>query len=506
MPNTTGTNGIVSEAGDEGMTRRQALLSGAALAISRLAVGGAAPASALAALGIGTEASAQPAAKPPHIVYVMVDDLGWKDVGYHGSDIRTPNIDALAANGARLEQFYAQPMCTPTRAALMTGRYPLRYGLQVGVIPSGGSYGLATDEYILPQMLKDAGYRTAMVGKWHLGHASKEYWPMQRGFESFYGALVGEIDHFKHASHGVRDWYRDNEPLEEEGFDNLLFNQEAIKIVQGHDANKPLFLYLAYTAPHTPLQAPQEYLDKYSSIADPQRRAYAAMMSVVDDGVGALVETLAKRGMREDTIIIFQSDNGGVRSAMFAGESKVTGELPAQNGPYRDGKGTLYEGGTRVAAVANWPGKIAAEKVDGVIHVTDMYPTLASVAGIKLGRNKPLDGVNAWKTISEGKPSPRHEMVYNVDLMSGAIREGDMKLIWTAALPGKVELYDLAKDKGETTNLAERYPRIVRKLQERIRELAKEMAPPLLLGEAIKLTFGAPPKSADPAKLFDADD
>lgn len=501
-PNMTGPDA----AADEGMTRRQALLSSAALAISRLAIGGAAPASALAALGIGTQADAQPAGKPPHIIYVIVDDLGWKDVGYHGSDIRTPNIDALAASGAQLEQFYAQPMCTPTRAALMTGRYPLRYGLQVGVIPSGGSYGLATDEYILPQMLKDAGYRTAMVGKWHLGHAKKEFWPMQRGFESFYGALVGEIDHFKHASHGVRDWYRDNDPLEEEGFDNLLFNWEAVKIVQGHDASKPLFLYLAYTAPHTPLQAPQEYLERYSSIADPQRRAYAAMMSVVDDGIGNLVETLAKQGMREDTIIIFQSDNGGVRSAMFAGESKVTGELPAQNGPYRDGKGTLYEGGTRVAAVANWPGKIAAEKVDGVIHVTDLYPTLASLAGVKLEHNKPLDGVNAWMTISEGKASARHEVVYNVDPMASAIREGDMKLVWTAALPGRVELFDLAKDKGETSNLADRYPRIVRKLQERIRKLATEMAPPLLLGEAIKLTFGAPPKSADAAVLFNTDD
>lgn len=491
---------------DEGMTRRQTLLSGAALAISRLAAGGTAPASALAALGIATQAEAQPAVTPPHIVYIIVDDLGWKDVGYHGSDILTPNIDALAANGARLEQFYAQPMCTPTRAALMTGRYPLRYGLQVGVIPSAGSYGLDTEEYILPQMLKDAGYRTAMVGKWHLGHAKTEYWPMQRGFDSFYGALVGEIDHFEHASHGVRDWYRDNEPLVEEGFDNLLFNQEAVKIVEQHDTSRPLFLYLAYTAPHTPLQAPQDYLERYSSIADPQRRAYAAMMSVVDDGVGSLVEMLAKRGMREDTIIIFQSDNGGVRSAMFAGESKVTGELPAQNGPYRDGKGTLYEGGTRVAAVANWPGKIGAENIDGLIHVTDMYPTLAGLAGVKLGRNKPLDGVNAWKVISEGKASARHEMVYNVDPMAGAIREGDMKLVWTAALPGRIELFDLAKDKGETTNLAELYPRIVRKLQERIRQLAAEMAPPLLLGEAIKLTFGAPPKSADPSTIFNAGD
>src|SRR5947209_10938180 len=195
-----------------------------------------------------TQATAQQG-KKPNIVYIISDDQGWKDVGFHGSDIKTPNIDKLAAEGARLEQFYAQPMCTPTRAALMTGRYPLRYGLQSGVIPSGGSYGLATDEYTLPQMLKDAGYETAMVGKWHLGHAKTEYWPRQRGFDSFYGALVGEIDHFKHASHGVMDWYRNNKPLKEPGYDNILFGNEAVKVIEGHGGKAPLFLYLAFTAP-----------------------------------------------------------------------------------------------------------------------------------------------------------------------------------------------------------------------------------------------------------------
>jgi hypothetical protein len=153
----------------------------------------------------------------PHILYIMADDLGFADVGFHGSDIQTPNLDRLAQSGARLGQFYAQPMCTPTRAALMTGRYPVRYGLQTGVIPSGASYGLPTDEFLLSQALKDAGYRTALVGKWHLGHASTEFWPRQRGFDSFYAPLVGEIDHYKHEAHGVTDWYRDNVLVKEEG-------------------------------------------------------------------------------------------------------------------------------------------------------------------------------------------------------------------------------------------------------------------------------------------------
>lgn len=214
-------------------------------------MGGAAGLSALLA-GTAVTGPALAQAARPNIVYIVADDLGWADVGFRGSDIATPHLDKLVAEGARLDQYYAQPMCTPTRATLMTGRYPLRYGLQTGVIPGPGVYGLPTDEYLLPQLLKDAGYRTAMVGKWHLGHAKAEFWPRQRGFDSFYGALVGEIDHFKHSSHGVPDWYRDNTPLEEEGFDNTLFGNEAARVVMDHDPSTPLFLYLAFTAPHTP--------------------------------------------------------------------------------------------------------------------------------------------------------------------------------------------------------------------------------------------------------------
>src|SRR5271170_1464177 len=160
----------------------------------------------LACAGIVASHAAE--ATKPNIVYIVADDLGWKDVGFQGSDIKTPNIDELARTGARLEQFYAQPFCTPTRAALMTGRYPFRYGLQTVVIPSSGTYGLATDEWLLPQSLKEAGYKTAIIGKWHLGHADRKYWPRQRGFDYQYGPMIGEIDYFTHEQHGVLDWYR----------------------------------------------------------------------------------------------------------------------------------------------------------------------------------------------------------------------------------------------------------------------------------------------------------
>lgn len=448
------------------------------------------------------------AAEPtkPNIIYILADDLGWMDVGFHGSDIKTPNLDKLAAEGARLERHYTAPMCTPTRAALMTGRYPMRYGLQIGVIPGAGTYSLAQDEFLLPQMLKDAGYKTYMSGKWHLGHAKKEFWPNHRGFDSFYGATVGEIDHFKHSSHGVDDWYRNDTAIKEEGFDNTLFGAEAVRLVNAHDAKDPFFLYLAFTAPHTPFQAPQEYLDRYPSITDANRKAYAAMISVIDDEVGKLVSALENRGMRDNTLIVFSSDNGGVRSSLFSGDTKVTGDLPASNGPYRDGKGTLYEGGTRVVALANWPKHIKSGIVDQPIHVTDWFPTFARLAGASTEKSKPLDGMDVWETVSAGAPSPRTEVLYNVDPLGGALSVGDWKLVWKASLPQNVEVFDLKRDPSESKNLAREQPDIVSTFQERLTELSTQMAPPLLLMEAVKLTFYAPPVTADPSAVLSGGD
>jgi arylsulfatase A-like enzyme len=442
----------------------------------------------------------------PNIVYILADDLGWKDVGFHGSDIKTPNIDKLAAEGARLEQHYAMPMCTPTRAALMTGRYPMRYGLQVGVIPGAGTYSVPLDEYLLPQMFKDAGYKTYMSGKWHLGHAKKEFYPNNRGFDSFYGATVGEIDHFTHASHGVDDWFRNDDPIKEEGFDNTLFGAEAVKVVESHDAKDPLFLYLAFTAPHTPFQAPQEYLERYPSITDANRKTYAAMVSVIDDEVGKVVAALAKKGMLDNTLIVFSSDNGGVKSSLFSGDTKVSGGLPADNGPYRDGKGTVYEGGTRVVALANWAGHIKPGNVNQPVHMVDWYATFAKLAGVTPSKSKPLDGMDVWSTISAGAPSPRKEMLYNVDPMGGGLRMGDWKLVWKASLPEKVELFNLKLDPSETRNLASTNPGKVGLMQRRLTELSALMAPPLLIMEAVRLTFYVPPVSADPGVVFSGGD
>lgn len=432
-------------------------------------------------------AAAQPAAPRPHILYIVSDDHGWKDVGFRGSDIRTPTIDELARTGVRFEQFYAQTMCTPSRAALMTGRYPHRYGLQTLVIPSAGKYGLATDEWLLPQALKQAGYRTAIVGKWHLGHADPKYWPRQRGFDYQYGPLLGEIDYFTHSAHGTRDWFRNGRSVKEQGYVTRLLGNDAVRQIDAHDPRVPLFLYLAFTAPHAPYQAPKEYLDRYAHVTDPARRAYAAMITAMDDEIGRVLRALERRGMRDSTLVVFQSDNGGPRSARFTGEvdmSKST--IPADNGPYREGKGTLYEGGTRVLALASWPGRIPAGSiVDQPIHVVDMYPTLAGLAGAPLTRTKPLDGLDVWETVSAGKPSPRDEVVYAIEPFRAAVRKGNWKVIWQATLPSRVELFNLAEDPAEKTNLAGPNPGRVAELQGRIEALAREAVPPLIMNEAL---------------------
>jgi len=451
-------------------------------------------------------AAAAQGAPRPHIVYIVADDLGWKDVGFHGSDITTPHIDRLAQAGARLEQFYVQPMCTPTRAALMTGRYPFRYGLQTLVIPTPGTYGLPTDEWLLPQALREAGYRTVMVGKWHLGHADRKFWPRQRGFDYHYGAMVGEIDYFTHASGKVRDWYRDNRPVKEEGYVTQLLGKDAVVRIMEHDPQTPLFLYLAFTAPHAPYQAPKAYVDTYKHIEDPTRRTYAAMISSMDDEIGKVLAALEKKKMRDNTLIVFMSDNGGNTVATFSGDVDVSKlKLPADNGPYRGGKGMLYEGGTRVAALANWPGRIKPGDVQEVLHVVDMFPTLAALAGANASKGKPLDGLNVWASISAGTPSPRQEVVYNIEPFRGGVRQGDWKLIWRTPLPSALELYNIAQDPSEHTNLADQNAQKVAELQKRIEELARESTKSLFLVEAFAAVKGAahgPPALPDEDAYF----
>jgi arylsulfatase A-like enzyme len=412
----------------------------------------------------------------PNIVFFLADDLGWKDVGYHGSEIKTPTIDRMAAAGVRLEQFYVMPVCSPTRACLMTGRYPMRYGLQSGVVRPWAKYGLPLEERTLPQALKEAGYRTAITGKWHLGHFEPAYLPTRRGFDHQYGHYNGAIDYYTHHRDGGLDWHRNDKALIEEGYTTNLVGQEAVRIIEGHKTTEPLFLYIPFNAPHTPLQAPPEYLDRYKDIPSKQRRTFAAMVSCLDDAMSRVLAALEKRGLRDNTLVVFISDNGGPVNQ------------GANNGTLRGAKGGLYEGGVRVPAWAVWPGKLkAGAVVNEPLHMVDWYPTLLNLAGVSLKQKLPLDGRDAWPTIAEGKPSPHEEILHNVEPNHGALRRGPWKLIVRAALPRpdreptperNLELYNLADDPSEATNLAGKHPEKVKELLAHLNRYAKEAVPP----------------------------
>lgn len=232
----------------------------------------------------------------------------------------------------------------------MTGCYPWRFGLQTVVIPSKGTYGLAFEERTLPEILRESGYRTAMIGKWHLGHADRNFWPRQRGLDYHYDAVLGEIDYFTHDAHGVVDWQRDNKAIQEKGYATELLGNDAVKLISNYDEQKPLFLYLAFTAPHAPYQAPAKYVDRFAHIADETRRTYAGMVSCLDDQIGEVVAALEKKGMMSNTLILFHSDNGGTRD-----------EIVYNIEPFR---GAVRDGSWKLIWTTLLPGKVELYNLD----------------------------------------------------------------------------------------------------------------------------------------------
>ncbi|MGA7001507.1 MAG: arylsulfatase [Pseudolabrys sp.] len=439
---------------------------------------------------ISPGASAYAQDTKPNIVVILADDLGNADLGYRGSDIKTPNIDKLATEGVRAESFYGMPVCTPARAALMTGRYAMRYGLQTLVIFPSHAYGLPTDERTLPQALKEAGYQTAMVGKWHLGHADKKFWPQNRGFDHFYGNLVGEVDYFTKERGGLVDWQRDGKFEKEDGYFTTLIGNEAVNIIQNHNTSKPLFLYVASLAPHAPYQAPKQAIEAYKNAAgDEHRHTYAAMITELDAQVGRIVAALKQKNMIDNTLIIFSSDNGGATSALFAtgarspderGESggvELGAKTPASNGDLRGGKGSLHEGGVRVPTIFSWPAKLKPGIVNEPLHMVDVMPTALALAGAKGSPDHPFDGKDIWPTLAGNQTSAHEDVLINVEAFRGAIRKGNWKLVKIALLPDKTELFDLVKDPSEKNNVANQFPEIVNDLEARLVGYAKEMKP-----------------------------
>ena len=270
----------------------------------------------------------------------------------------------------------------------------------------------------LPQALGEAGYATAICGKWHLGHHASGYLPTRRGFDHQYGHYNGALDYFTHIRDGGHDWHRNDQPNYDEGYTTHLIAEEASRVIASHDKSKPLFLYVPFNAPHTPLQVPDEYVTRYAQIRNKQRRIYAGMVNCLDESIGKILAALAKNSFpAQQTLICFCSDNGGVPTL-------------GSNRELRAGKGTLYEGGVRVPAIMVWKGTLpGGSTVDQPLHIVDIYPTLLRVAGIDSLPPRPLDGKDAWDTIAHGQPSPHDFILHNVTPFHGAIRMGDWKLV-----------------------------------------------------------------------------
>ena len=406
-------------------------------------------------------------ARRPNIIVILADDLGFADVGFNGcKDIATPHIDALAKNGVRCTNGYvSHPFCSPTRAGLMTGRYQQRFGHENNPmwLPEDTKVGLPLTETVLAQQLRAAGYVTGAIGKWHLG-AAPCFHPNERGFAEYFGFLGGGHMYLPDEQHplpAAKTWQveyriplnRNQEPVTHTGYMTDVLSAEAVAFIGRHKAD-PFFLYLAYNAVHTPLQAPEKYMARFPQIADEKRRTYAAMNSAMDDGVGAVVAALREHKLENDTLVFFLSDNGGPITV-----------VPCSNAPLRGGKGQVFEGGIHVPFVACWPGKLPAGAVyNEPIISLDLLPTALALAGSQ-PPEKPLDGVNLVPYLAgENKTAPHDRLFWRTGGGTGwAVREGRYKLLRNAKVD-QPQLYDLVADIGEARDLAAEKPDEVKRL------------------------------------------
>jgi len=390
---------------------------------------------------------------PPNIVFIIADDMGWKDIGYQGSEIKTPHLDRLAKNGRIFDQHYVMPTCTPTRVGLLSAQYPSRYGVL------GPDYGKIYDDHTvtLAEALKRKGYATHISGKWHMG-SPPEYTPMKYGFASSYGYFAGQIDPYTHLyKTGIKTWHRNDRLLDESGHATDLITDDAVRVIKGkHD--QPLFLYVAYSVPHSPLKEPQEWLSMYPDIKEPSRQWFAASVTHMDHGIGKIVKALDDTGLRKDTLLVFVSDNGGQESwrsdTQYNGDyTKLPHTVLGNNLPLREWKGDCYEGGIRVPAFVNWPGQLKPGHIKSPVHIVDWMPTLCHLAGADPTRAQPLDGQDIWSTITGQTKTPPQRTLYWKTSKVSAVRQGDWKLILFKK-NGHCELFNLAQDPNEKNNLA----------------------------------------------------
>ena len=436
------------------------------------------------------------AGSQPNVIIMLADDLGWADVGYHSGDIETPSLDRLAAEGVQLDRFYTTPICSPTRAALMTGRNPIRLGVAYAVILPWDTNGIHPDEHFLPEAFLEAGYQTAMVGKWHLGHAQQTYHPNERGFEHFYGHLHTEVGYFSPFSNqGGTDFQRNGVTIDDEGYETFLLGDEASRYIRKRDKDKPFFLYMPFLAPHTPLEAPDDLIEKYADIEtdlpparsqqtdgtrtmsrlmmrESARPMYAAVVDAMDQAIGQVLTILDEEQISDETMVLFFSDNGGAAYSVGG----------ANNAPLRGGKGETFEGGIRVVSLLRWPDQLAAGgKMESIMTVMDVFPTLMDAAGIEPGPHYPWDGRSLWPAIKDGKQQPRQDDVFFVSetpiygqIMTTVFNE-EWKLVQEIqqdqlTISVTPHLFNIKDDPNEYINLAAEHPDVVVAMSQRALE------------------------------------
>jgi arylsulfatase A-like enzyme len=410
------------------------------------------------------------AADRPNIIVIVADDLGYEDLGVYGcKDVPTPHIDSIAKNGVRCTDGHSNhSFCAPTRAALLTGRYQHRFGFEYNSGPAQSApanYGLPSTERTLAERLKEAGYRTGMVGKWHLGFKEGTR-PHERGFDEHYGFLGGARTYVPASN--TDTLVRNGGPIEQPEYLTDAFAEEAVKFI-GKSSDKPYFLYLAFNAVHGPMQALDRYEARFPKITDPKRKTFAGMLAALDDAVGRVLETVRKSGQEERTLVMFMSDNGG-----------PTGVNTSSNAPLRGVKGQLLEGGHRVAFMLQWKGTLPVGKTyEQTVAGFDLHATAIAAAGLEPLKDRPMDGVDLVPYLAGKKSDPPHRSMFwrQAGGSNWAVREGDWKLVMLGG-DSAPELYNLKSDIGESKNLAQEQPERLKAMRAAYEKWSSEMEKP----------------------------
>ncbi len=413
---------------------------------------------------------------PPNVVFIIADDLGWADVAFHGGNAPTPNLDRLAKDGLELTQHYVAPVCSPTRAGFLTGRCWSRFGITTPT----NSLGLPMDTVTLPRALKSKGYETFLAGKWHLGSLPK-WGPNHFGFDHSYGSLAGGISPWNHRYKKGQfsvTWHRNHELIEETGHVTDLLTNEVVEWIKSRESS-PFFAYVPFTAVHLPIKEPQPWLDRVpKKIKGDVPRHYAACVMHLDDAVGRIIQALEDKGVRDNTLLVFTSDNGGStvenNDLKYPDDNCPNGPLTGNNKPLRGQKGNVYEGGTRVPTLVSWLGKIKPGKVSSPVQVMDWMPTFCLLAGYTTDDELKWDGTNITELLTQHTALPdRPIYIAGPRWRASSLRYGSWKLVTHGSgVQQKVELFNIPADPSESQDLAKAKPEVTKRMLARLEQAA----------------------------------